>query len=103
MHILIANLDKDRARLGQQIAGDGEAVAQVGEVGVDAIAPGIAEGAHLFRFAGDMVSLPILDIAAGGRPLEVGVELNAVGRVEVDRLDLSAQPFALSQARHNLQ
>ena len=54
MDILIADLDEDRAGFGEQVAGDGEAVAQVGEVGVDAIAPGVAEGFDLLRFAGDV-------------------------------------------------
>ena len=31
MYVLIADLDEDGARIGEQIAGDGEAVAEVGE------------------------------------------------------------------------
>ena len=37
--VLVADLNEDRSALGQQILGDGEAVAQVGQVGVDAVAP----------------------------------------------------------------
>ena len=44
--------------LGQQVARDGQPVAQVGEVGVDAVPPGVAEGLHLLRLAGDVVALP---------------------------------------------
>ena len=48
-------------------------------------------------------ALPILNVAAGGGPLEVGVELDAVGRIDVDALHLAAQPFALRQRRHHPQ
>ena len=79
------------------------AVAQVGEVAVDAVAPRIAERLHLLRFAGDVVGFAVFDVAAGGAPLEVGVELDAVRRVDIDALHLPAQPFALGQAGHHLQ
>ena len=55
MHILVADLHEDRAALGEQIARDGQPVAQIGQVGVDAVAPGVAEGADLLRLAGDVV------------------------------------------------
>ena len=103
MHIFIADLHEDRAGIGEQIAGDGEAVAEVGEVAVDAVAPGVAEGFDLLRLAGDVVGLAILHVAAGGGPLEVAVELDAVGRVEVDALHLAAQALALGKARHHLE
>jgi hypothetical protein len=86
-----------------KIAGDGEAVAQVGEVAVDAVAPGVAEGFDLLRLAGDVVGVAVLHVAAGRGPLEVAVELDAVGRVEVDALHLAAQALALGEARHHLQ
>ena len=47
------------AALGQQVAGHGEAVAQVGQVGVDAVAPGVAEGLDLLGLAGDVVGLAV--------------------------------------------
>ena len=103
MDILIADLHEDGAGLGEQIAGDGEPVAQVGEVAVDAVAPGVAEGFDLLRLAGDVVGLAVLHVAAGRGPLEVAVELDAVGRVEVDALHLAAQALALGQARHHLE
>ena len=98
MDILIADLHEDGAGIGQQIAGDGQPIAQVGQVGVDAVAPGVAEGLDLLRLAGDVVGLAVLHVAAGGGPLEVAVELDAVGRVDVDALHLAAQPLALGQA-----
>ena len=48
---------------------------------MDAVAPGVAEGFDLLGLAGDVVGLAVLHVAAGGGPLEVAVELNAVGRV----------------------
>ena len=98
MHILIADLHEDRAGIGKQIARDGEPVAQVGEIAVDAVAPCVAERLDLLRLAGDVVGVAVLHVAAGGGPLEVGVELDAVGRVDVDALHLAAQSLALGQA-----
>src|SRR3989442_6139856 len=92
--IFVADLHKDGTRLGEEIAGDGKAVAEVGKVAVYAVAPSVAEGFDLFRLAGDVVGL-VFHVSAGGGPLEVAVELDAVGRVEVDALDLAAQALAL--------
>ena len=101
MHVLIANLHKDRAAVGEQVAGHGQAVAEIAEVGVDAVPPGVAEGLDLLRLAGDVLGLAVLDVAAGGGPLEVGVELDAVGRVEVDALHAASEPLALGQGGHD--
>ena len=103
MDIFITDLDENGAGVGEEIAGDSETVAEVGEVAVDAVAPSVAEGFNLLRFAGDVVGLAVLDVAAGGGPLEVGVELDAVRRIEVDALDFPAQAFALGEGRHNLK
>ena len=103
MDIFIADLHEDGAGIGEEIAGDGEAVAEIGEVAVDAVAPGVAEGFDLLRLAGDVVGVAVLHVAAGGGPLEVAVELDAVGRVEVDALHLAAQALALGQAGHDLE
>ena len=103
MDIFIANLHEDGAGIGEEIAGDGEAVAEVGKVTMDAVAPGVAEGFDLLGLAGDVVGVAVLDVAAGGGPLEVAVELDAVGRVEVDALHLAAQALALGQAGHDLE
>ena len=48
-------------------------------------------------------ALPSPHVAAGGGPLEVGVELDAVGRVQVDALDLAAKSFALGERGHDLE
>jgi hypothetical protein len=103
MHIFITDLDEDGAGVGEQVAGNGETVAEVGEVGMDAVTPGVAEGFDLLRFAGDVVGLAVGYVAAGGGPLEVGVELDAVGRIEVDALDLAAQALALGERGHDVE
>jgi hypothetical protein len=101
--ILIADLHEDGAAVGEQVARDGEAVAQIGEVGVDAVAPGVAQGLDLLGLAGDVVLVAVLHVAAGGGPLKVGVELYAVGRVDIDALHLPLEPLALGEAGHHLQ
>ena len=103
MHVFIADLHEDGTGFGEQIAGDGEAVAEVGKIAVDAVAPGVAEGFDLLRLAGDVAGVAVLHVAAGGGPLEVAVELDAVGRVDVDALHLAAQALALGEASHDLQ
>ena len=55
--ILIPDLHKDAAGLGQQVAGHHQAVAQVCQVGMDAELPGVAEGAHLFGLARGVLGL----------------------------------------------
>ena len=103
MDILIADLDENTAALAEQVARHGQPVSQVSQVGMDAVAPGIAKRAHLFGLAGDMVLGAVLDVAAGGRPLEIGVEFDAIGRVKINALHLAAQAFALGQRRHHRQ
>ena len=90
MDVFVADLDEDAAAVGEQVAGDGEAVAEVSEVAVDAVAPGVAEGFDLFGFAGDVFGFAVFDVAAGGGPLEVGIELDAVRRVKIDALHTAA-------------
>ena len=102
MHILIADLHEDGAGLRQQITGHCQPIPQVGEVAVNAVAPGVAEGFDLLRLAGDVTGVTVLHVAAGGAPLKVAVELDAVGRVEVDALHLASQTFTLGQAGHHL-
>ena len=70
---------------------------------MDAVFPGIAKGFDLFRLAGHVVGLAVLHVPASGGPLEIAVELDAVGRVHIDALHLAAQAFALGQTGHDLQ
>ena len=48
-------------------------------------------------------ALPSCHVATGGGPLEIGVELDAVGRVNVDALDFAAQALALGERGHDLE
>ena len=103
MHVLIADLHKNAAALGEQIAHDGQPVAEVREIRVDAILPGIAESLHLFGLSRDLVQLAVLDVAGTGGDLPVGIELDAIGGVEIDALHLAPQRLPLGQAGHDLQ
>ena len=71
MDVFVANLDEDRAGVGEQVAGDGQAVAQIGQVGVDAVAPGVAEGFDLLGLAADVGLPAVLDVARARRNLPV--------------------------------
>jgi hypothetical protein len=57
---------------------------------MNAIPPGVPKRLHLLRLTGDVRDIAVLDIAAGGAPLEVAVEFDAVGRVDADALDFAA-------------
>ena len=103
MDILVPDLHEDRAALGQQVARDRQPIPEVREVGVDSVPPCVPERLHLLRLPGDVLRLAVLHVAAGGGPLEVRVELDAVRRIEVDALHLAAKTFALRQRRHHLQ
>ena len=91
MDIFISNLHKDRAGISQQIPCHGQSVPQVCQIRVNPIPPCVTERLHLFRLARDVVDVAVLHIAAGRGPLEIGVELDAVGRIDVDALHLAAQ------------
>ena len=66
------------------------------------IAPGVPECLHLLGLARNVVGVAVLDVAAGRAPLEVAVEFDAVGRIEVDALHLAAKAFTLGQTSHDL-
>ncbi len=100
MHVLVADLDEDAAALSEQVAGGGEAVAQVAQVAVDAQLPGVAERLDLLRLPGQILGLGVLHVALAGAHLPVAAELDAVGRVEVDALHMAAQPLLLREAGH---
>lgn len=103
VHVLVPDLHEDAAAVGEKIVRHGQTVAQVGEIGVDAVAPRVAEGAHLLWLARDVVLRAVLHVAARGAPLEVRVEPDAIGRVEIDALHLAAQALALGEARHHVE
>ena len=103
MHVFISDLHEDRTAFREQVPRHDQAIPQVRQVGVNAVAPSVTEGLDLFRFAGDVGGVAVFDVPAGGGPLEVGVELDAVGRVDVDTLHLATQSFALGEGGHHLQ
>ena len=90
MHIFIADLHEDRAGIGQQITRHSQPIPQISQVAVNTIAPSIPKRFDLLRLAGDVVGLAVLHVAAGGAPLKVTVEFDAIGRIEVDALHLAA-------------
>jgi hypothetical protein len=101
MEVFVADLDEDGAGFVEEIAGEEEAVAEIGEVGVDAEFPGVAEGADHFGFLGEVFVLAVLDVAAIDEGLEIGAVADAVGRVNVDHLDLAGQAFFFEEGVHD--
>jgi hypothetical protein len=65
MHIFIPDLHEDGAGVSEKIAGNRETVTQIGEIAMDTVAPGVAEGFDLFRLSGDVAGVAILYVAAG--------------------------------------
>ena len=102
VQVLVADLHEDAAGVAEQLAGHRQAVAQVGEIGVDAERPGVAVRLDHLRLAGQVL-LPVLDVALAELRLKVGGEPDAVGRIDVDHLHLAGQVLAVGQARHHLQ
>ena len=93
---VLARDERSRRRSGrrccrsrEQVARDGKPVAQISEIGVDAVAPSVTEGAHLLRLACDVVLRCRPSRRVSGAPLEVRVEFDAIGRVEIDALHLA--------------
>ena len=101
--VLVPNLHEDEPALRQQIPRNRQPVPQIRQIRMNPIPPRIPKRLDLLRLAGDVVSLAVLHVAAGRGPLEVGVELDAVGRVEVDALDFAAQTLAFGERCHHLQ
>ena len=103
MHVLIPNLHKDRSGLGEEVTCHSESIPKVRQIAVNPIPPRIPKRPDLLGLPGNVLNVPVLDVTARRRPLEVGVELDPVGRVDVDALHLSTQPFALGEGGHDLQ
>ena len=101
VQVLVGDLHKDAARIGEQLAGDNKAVTQVGQVAVDAESPGVTVCLDHFQLAGQ-VALLIFHIALADLRLEVRGELDPVGRVKVDHLHPTGQILATSEGCHDL-
>jgi len=65
MFVLVPNLHKDRASVSQQIPCHRKPIPQIGQVRMNSVSPGISERPHLFRLAGYVLKIAILDIATG--------------------------------------
>ena len=70
---------------------------------MDPHVPGVAVGLHRFRFAHQVVVVPVFRAPAAHERLEVGAVLHAVGRVEIDGLDLPPQSLETQQGVHDQQ
>ena len=70
---------------------------------MNSVSPSVAKSLYLLRLTAHFVRR----IRGGPRfvsraPLEIAVELDAVGRVEVDALDFASQAFPFGEAGHDL-
>ena len=96
--VLVANLHEDGTGVGQQVAGHSEAVAQVGQVGVDAVAPGVPEGLDLLRLPGNVGgALPSRTSRLVVDHWKLELNLDTVRRVDVDALYPALQSFPAGQ------
>ncbi len=103
VYVLIADLDEARPALMQKLPGEKEAVAQVGQVRVDAEFPSVAEGPDHLRLLGQVVVLAVLDVALVDEGLEVAAVADAIRRVDVDHLHLAGHAFLFEQGVHHQQ
>jgi hypothetical protein len=101
MKVFVGDLDEAGAGFVEEIAGEEEAVAEIGEVGVDAEFPGVAEGTDHFGFLGEVFVLAVLDVATIDEGLEIGAVPDAVGRVNVDHLYLASHAFFFEEGVHD--
>ena len=86
MNILIANLYKNATRISKQLMCHREAIAQVRQIGMDALAPSITIGFDLFGLARTMLpAISCFPLCAG---LPIGIEINSVGGIHVKRIAL---------------
>ncbi len=90
MYVFVADLDEAGAGLGEQVPRHQQSVAQIRQIRVDAQFPRVPKSLDLLGFSRGVFELAVLDVALAGGHLPVGSELDAVGRVDVDHLDLAA-------------
>src|SRR5579862_334915 len=70
---------------------------------MDSISPSISECLYLLRLTGNVFYVSVFHISCRGGPLEVRIELNAIGRIKIDALHLATESLSLSQRSHHLQ
>src|SRR6266511_746644 len=103
MEVLVPDLDEDRPGVGKQISRDCKPVTKVRQVRVDPEFPGVAVSPHLLGLAGEVGVFAVLHVPFARAYLPITSELDAIRRVDVDRLDLALEAFLIGQARHHEQ
>ena len=101
MQILVADLHEAASALVQQCAREQQAVPQVVQIRMDPEIPGVAERADRLRFLGEVFVPSVRHVAPVHERLEVRAVTDAVGRVDVDGLNLPAEAFLFQQAVHD--
>src|ERR1700683_3885300 len=104
MYVLATDLDEYHACFGEKIARNGQAIPEISHIRVDSGAPRVTEGFDLLWLSTDFVrSVGFVDSRRGGGPLKVRAKSYPVRGVQIDALNLGAQPFALGEGRHRLE
>ncbi len=70
---------------------------------MDTVVPRVPKRLHHLRLVRDVIPVAVLHVRGLCRRLPVGVELDPVGRVEIDHLHFAAQRFVFREGRHDLQ
>src|SRR5206468_8298021 len=70
---------------------------------MDAVTPCVAKCLNNLGLAGNLIRIVRFERAVCCGPLEVAVELDAIGRVEVDALHFATQALALGETGHHLK
>src|SRR5208337_2052189 len=65
--------------------------------------PCVSESPHLLGLTSSIFHLSVLDIPLSSAYLPVRPELNPIGRVEIDHLNLTLEPLLFGKASHNLE
>ena len=99
MDIVRPDLEDDAAVGGQQFPGQGELLVQAVQVGMDAVAVGVAESLDAEGVLGDAVQVfrRFREVDGG---LEVAAEADVVGGIQIDQVDLAAQLLLFQQGGH---
>jgi len=97
----VADLDEQRAGVGEQFSGQHGSFVDAVEVRVDAVAVAVSEGSQRHGVADGQAVELLGGFELGDRGLEVGLEVLAIRRVEVDHLDLVAQAVLGEQRLHH--
>ena len=103
MHIVVRNLHEARAGIGQQLARQQQAVAQVRKIRMNPQLPSVAEGLYHLRLDGQIGIRAVLDLAPTDKRLEIAAVFNAVRRVHINALRSPRHPLPLQKRVHHQQ